>query len=134
MQSCVQLLNCWEIIISKIIIYIYIFFFLICCQLFNLFCCSSRYLQVCKYDFLTHKARKSGIIIKDFTQVVWRGTEKLGVGHATGLYNDKPCTYIVARYLPRRNQGGAQRNNVDIGDFNKEICKDTSYGGFGAVG
>ena len=56
----------------------------------------------------------------------------LGVGRATSHF-DKPCTYIVARYLPRHDPK-TRRNNVDVGDFNKEICKDFSYVGFGARG
>lgn len=92
----------------------------------------SRYSKVCQYDFLAHAARPKTAQVKDFTQVVWRGTEKLGVGRATS-HLDKPCTYIVARYLPRHDPE-IRRNNVDVGDFNKEICKDLSYVGFGARG
>ena len=92
----------------------------------------SRYSKVCGYDFLAHKGRGDTALIKDFTQIVWRGTEKLGVGRAIS-HMKQPCTYIVTRYLPRHDET-SRRNNVDIGDFNKEICKDLNYVGFGARG
>jgi hypothetical protein len=92
----------------------------------------SRYSKVCLYDFLAHAAKSKTTPVKDFTQIVWRGTEKLGVGRATSHLN-KPCTYIVAQYLPRHDPA-QRRTNVDLGDFNKEICKDLTYVGFGARG
>ncbi len=92
----------------------------------------SRYSKVCRYDFLAHAAKSKTTPVKDFTQIVWRGTEKLGVGRATSHLN-KPCTYIVAQYLPRHDPA-ERRTNVDLGDFNKEICKDLTYVGFGARG
>ena len=91
-----------------------------------------RYSKVCRYDFLAHAAKSKAVPVKEFTQVVWRGTKKLGVGRATS-HLGKPCTYIVARYFPRHDPA-VRRTNVDIGDFNKEICKDSRYVGFGAKG
>ena len=90
------------------------------------------YSKVCRYDFLAHGAKSKAMPVKEFTQVVWRGTAKLGVGRAASNLG-KPCTYIVARYLPMHDSA-VRRTNVDIGDFNKEICKDSRYVGFGARG
>lgn len=87
---------------------------------------------MCHYDFLANEGKSEKSPVEQFTQIVWRGTRNLGVGRATS-HLGKPCTYIVARYLPR-HEPTKRRNNVDVGDFNKEICKDRSYVGFGARG
>lgn len=89
---------------------------------------------MCGYDFLTHKGKRSDINVEDFAQLVWRGTKRLGVGRAVGLSSLKPCTYIVAQYLPASKPIG-HRNNIDIGKFDKQICRrHFHYVGFGATG
>ena len=48
-----------------------------------------------------------------FTQVVWKGSEELGVGRAT--YNDGKFNYeiVVANYYPAGNMMGAFPDNVN---------------------
>merc|ERR1711965_34700 len=41
-----------------------------------------------------------------FTQVVWKGTQKLGLGLAIGPKNGLDCVYVVGRYLPAGNMIG----------------------------
>ncbi|VDN38391.1 unnamed protein product [Dibothriocephalus latus] len=45
-----------------------------------------------------------------FTQIVWRGTEKVGFGMARS--KDKKSLYIVARYFPPGNYQNDYRKNV----------------------
>ena len=51
-----------------------------------------------------------------FTQVVWKGSVKLGIGKATGkvVQNGQIsfCTWAVGRYSPAGNVEGAYANNV----------------------
>jgi len=47
-----------------------------------------------------------------YTQVVWKGTKKVGVAIATKENNGMIDTYIVARYSPQGNLLGAFENNV----------------------
>jgi len=47
-----------------------------------------------------------------FTQVVWKGSVKLGIGKATGKVDDWFCTWVVGRYSPVGNVQGQYRNNV----------------------
>ena len=50
---------------------------------------------------------------KQFTQLVWRSTEKLGVG--VGFNSDRTKVYIVARFSPPGNQVGQFKDNVVLG-------------------
>ena len=51
-----------------------------------------------------------------FTQVVWKGSKRLGVGKAKGKWTYQgttyDCEYIVARYSPGGNVAGAFPENV----------------------
>jgi len=47
-----------------------------------------------------------------FTQVVWKGSKRLGVGKAKGKYQGLDCEFIVARYTPAGNYLGEFPENV----------------------
>ena len=47
-----------------------------------------------------------------FTQVVWKGSSRLGIGKATGYVDGMPCEFVVGRYSPAGNLEGAFRANV----------------------
>jgi len=47
-----------------------------------------------------------------FTQVVWKGSKRLGVGTAKGKWRGYDCEYIVARYTPPGNYPGEFSENV----------------------
>ena len=47
---------------------------------------------------------------KQFTQLVWRSTEKLGVG--IGFNSDRTKVYVVAHFSPPGNQAGEFKDNV----------------------
>ena len=51
-------------------------------------------------------------MIGHFTQVVWNGSTKLGVGVAHGTSQGMKCTYAVARYTPPENYHGQYLENV----------------------
>ena len=66
-----------------------------------------------------------------FTQVVWKGSRKLGIGFARGSYKSfNNCLFVVGRYLEPGNMSGAFRENVLKGRFNKQAtCKNSgNYG------
>ena len=81
---------------------------------------SFRYREVCDYNFDTHRSiqLKTG----HFTQMVWRKSEELGVGVATGTKHGLECTYIVARYRPAGNVYGQYSENVLKGTFDESFC------------
>ena len=51
-----------------------------------------------------------------FTQVVWKGSLKLGIGKATGKIDEQAktwqCTWVVGRYSPAGNLVGSFQENV----------------------
>jgi len=47
-----------------------------------------------------------------FTQIVWKGSKRLGVGKAKGKWKGYDCEFIVARYTPAGNVRGAFPENV----------------------
>lgn len=59
-----------------------------------------------------------------FTQVVWKKSNKLGIGKASGKKNGMTCTYIVARYRPPGNYKSQFADNVLKGSFNEGKCSD----------
>ena len=65
---------------------------------------------------------KIGLYIGHFTQVVWKGSEKLGVGKVTG---SNGWTYVVANYHPPGNYANKFRENVlpPGNDFNEKPNK-----------
>lgn len=52
-----------------------------------------------------------------FTQVVWKGSENLGIGRAEGQKDEMRCAYTVARYKPAGNMIGQFAENVLVGNF-----------------
>ena len=94
-----------------------------------LFFLHSRYNEVCDYDFNTHKS--TGGAVGHFTQVVWKGSNELGMGKAS----KGDCTYVVGRYKPPGNYIGKEPENVFKGTYNKEAtCSGGGAGGGGAGG
>ena len=60
-----------------------------------------RYREVCDpgYDFVSAQPGNAG----HFSQVVWKGSTRFGIGRAAEMRNGLLCTYIVARYRPAGN-------------------------------
>eukprot|EP00794_Sanderia_malayensis_P019085 gene19085-21001_t len=92
------------------------------------------YGEVCApdFDFASPDNEKT----RGFTQMVWKDTNRIGVGRATGTNKNKEiCTYIVGVYRPPGNLVGFFQENVEEGSFDKdETCSgvegegaDTSY-------
>jgi len=78
------------------------------------------YSEVKNWDYKTGDAnqeckRNPNCDTGHFTQVVWKGSVKLGIGKATGKRNHPKtpfCTWVVGRYSPRGNKSWQIRNNV----------------------
>ena len=84
-----------------------------------------RYDEVCEYNFDQPKAVPS---TGHFTEIVWSGSRKLGVGYAVGKNAKFPgyeCVYVVGRYKPAGNIIGGQRLKVNVkrGSFNGAYCQ-----------
>jgi hypothetical protein len=47
-----------------------------------------------------------------FTQVVWKDSQKLGVGYATGKQGRRYTLYVVAQYSPAGNEDDFFSQNV----------------------
>ena len=98
-----------------------------------------RYREVCNYDFVAHQANRGGAT-SDFTQMVWKKSQELGVGVATGNRDDgTKCTCLVARYRPAGNWLGKNPENVLKGTFDESFCNnavqdDSKDSGSGASG
>ena len=91
----------------------------------NLYC---RYDEVCQYNFDKPNVLPS---TGHFTEIVWSGSRKLGVGYALGRNARFPgyqCVYVVGRYKPTGNIIGGQRlqMNVKRGSFNEVYCQKRS--------
>ena len=76
-----------------------------------------RYSEKENWDYKTGDAkqeckRNPYCHVGHFTQVVWKGSVKLGIGKATGKVDDWFCTWVVGRYSPVGNVQGQYRNNV----------------------
>ena len=83
-----------------------------------------RYDEVCQYNFDQPNFNSD---TGHFTEVVWSGSRKLGVGYSVGRNIKFPgyvCVYVVGRYSPAGNNVGPQnlRNNVRRGSFNGSYC------------
>ena len=70
---------------------------------------SLRYNEIAKYDFKKHKGNGT---VGHFTQVVWRGSQKVGMGFAKVTKNEMNKIYVVARYAPAGNYVGKNAENV----------------------
>ena len=77
---------------------------------------------MCNYDFVAHRANHGGTASVDFTQMVWKNSQELGVGVATGTKDGMKCTYLVARYRPAGNWLGQEPKNVLKGTFDESFC------------
>ena len=71
--------------------------------------------QICKQNPVPKSCPENGQT-GHFTQVVWKGSVKLGIGKATGkAFHDGRnwfCTWAVGRYSPAGNVEGSYTNNV----------------------
>ena len=66
-----------------------------------------------------------------FTQVVWKGSTKLGIGRAESEQNGMKCAYIVGRYKPAGNMMGDFPENVVKGSFDaNSYCASVSNSGW----
>ena len=70
---------------------------------------SSRYNEIKAYDF-SKPGFKSGI--GHFSQVVWKSTDKIGVGFAESNKNNGHEVIVVARYSPAGNMANTFAENV----------------------
>ena len=79
---------------------------------------SFRYDEVCHPSFkFSNPDNKQA---RSFTQVVWKKSKKIGVGHAVTRKNNTICTYVIAIYKPSGNVIGNFEENVSQGSFKKE--------------
>ena len=85
----------------------------------------SRYNEVCQPGY-TFGSESGSSGTGHFTQVVWKGSQKLGMGKADGEKNGMKCTYIVGRYDPAGNMMGAYADNVPKGSFDQSYCSSVS--------
>ena len=78
----------------------------------------------CRYDELCHPTFKfsnpDNKQARSFTQVVWKKSKKIGVGHAVTRKKNTICTYVIAIYKPNGNVIGNFNENVLQGSFRKE--------------
>jgi len=67
-------------------------------------------------DWNFAKSASNGGVTGHFTQVVWKGSTKVGVGFAVGKYTmsgrEWPWVFVTARYLPTGNMQGQYAENV----------------------
>ena len=77
---------------------------------------SLRYNEIARYDFKNHNGNGT---VGHFTQVVWKGSRKVGMGIAKVTKNGVNKVYVVARYAPPRNYVAKNAENVmPIKDWN----------------
>ena len=71
-----------------------------------------RYDENRYYNYRTGSG--NGKTIGHFTQVVWKGSTKFGIGKAYGTRNNGhwKCTWVVARYAAAGNVRGQYPDNV----------------------
>lgn len=70
---------------------------------------SLRYSEVTDYNFKTHEGNGT---VGHFTQVVWKTSQKVGMGVAKRTTNGMNKVYVVARYSPAGNYIGMNAGNV----------------------
>ena len=73
-----------------------------------------RYAEIKNYDWENPGKKKdpNGQVIGHFTQLVWKSSQKLGMGIKVVKSGGWVYTYIVARYSPGGNVGGQYAANV----------------------
>ena len=74
---------------------------------------SRRYNEGCQriYDFNKEDGTQGA---DDFTQLLWNGTKKFGIGFAMVDNDGSKCSYVVARYRPTGNVVGEFRDNIAV--------------------
>ncbi|XP_048577144.1 probable pathogenesis-related protein CaO19.6200 isoform X2 [Nematostella vectensis] len=77
------------------------------------------YDEVCKYDFNNKTFQRPA---GHFTQMMWKSTDRLGMGRAYGNKFGLNCTYVVARYSPIGNIADRTASNVEKGTFDQTYC------------
>ena len=84
-----------------------------------------RYNEVCDpgYNFASGRF-SSGT--GHFTQVVWKGSNELGIGRAESEQGGMKCAYIVGRYKPAGNMMGDFPESVKKGSFDRSQCNSDS--------
>ena len=70
---------------------------------------SLRYSEVTNYNFKKHEGKGT---VGHFTQVVWKTSQKVGMGVAKKTKNGMNKVYVVARYSPAGNNIGMNAGNV----------------------
>ena len=80
-----------------------------------------RYAEVCKPGYNFDSEQSAGGT-GHFTQVVWKGSDTLGIGKASAEKNGMYCTYVVGRYKKAGNFMGKYKENVEKGTFSKSMC------------
>ena len=72
----------------------------------------------------------NGKMIGHFTQVVWKASQKVGVGIAVGQRGDTFTVYIVARYSPSGNfnniRSGESRGAARIRNYGNNVLRPNS--------
>ena len=83
--------------------------------------CCDRYNEVCHpgYNF-DNGQFSSGT--GHFTQVIWKGSTKLGIGRVEKHINGMRCAFIVGRYQSAGNWFGDFAENVPKGNFDPSYC------------
>lgn len=79
----------------------------------------SRYTRVCYYNWQKRAIQPEA---KNFMQLIWKGTNHMGIGRAFGMRRGLPCTFVVARYRPGIMNVYELDSNVDKGLFLPSYC------------
>ena len=113
-----------------IVFYFIAFYFIV--SFTKKFYTSSRYNEGCQriYDYDREDGTQGA---DDFTQMLWKGTKKFGIGFSMVDNEGVQCTYVVARYRPTGNVVGAFRDNVAVARDKKRCINPASIGLFTAV-
>ena len=84
----------------------------------------ARYEEACQYSFEEPDLLTKGSA--RFTQLVWNGSEQLGIGVAERELDGKYCVFVIARYKPKGNINDKQQYKINVkrGVFDPSIdCK-----------
>ena len=61
------------------------------------------YAEEANYDYSTGKAKKDGLVIGHFTQLVWKKSKKIGCAIANGPWGDYDGYFVCCDYYPAGN-------------------------------
>ena len=78
---------------------------------------NDRYNKICKAESNFDEYSPD---IGQFSQVIWKDTDFIGLGRSTRDKGDLLCTYVVARYSPQATKSGFTEN-VMKGAFNEDV-------------